>query len=320
MKLNEQKQFDYNNNLSFYFPEVKSSNKADLNYKDILTHQSGLTAWIPFWNLTIDKKHNYKEGFYSDMQSDKFPTQVAKNLYVVKDFNDSIYKQIINSKLEETGKYVYSDVGYYFSKILIERLTKTSINNYVYNQFYKPMNLGLMYLPLTKYPASQIAPTELDKNFRKQQIRGYVHDQGAALLGGVSGHAGLFGNANDVAIIMQMLLNKGEYGGVKFLDSIIIKQFTTSQYQNNRRGLCFDKPEFDESKESPVTKACSLKSFGHSGFTGTFAWADPENGLVFVFLSNRVYPSADENKLAKLGIRGKIHRTFYEALDINTYK
>jgi len=320
MKLNEQKQFDYTNNLSFYFPEVKSSNKADLNYKDILTHQSGLTAWIPFWHLTIDKKHNYKEGFYSDMQSDKFPTQVAKNLYVVKDFNDSIYKQIINSKLEETGKYVYSDVGYYFSKILIERLTKTSINNYVYNQFYKPMNLGLMYLPLTKYPASQIAPTELDKNFRKQQIRGYVHDQGAALLGGVAGHAGLFGNSNDVAIIMQMLLNKGEYGGVKFLDSTIIKQFTTSQYQNNRRGLCFDKPEFDESKESPVTKACSLTSFGHSGFTGTFAWADPENGLVFVFLSNRVYPSADENKLAKLGIRGKIHRTLYEALDINIYK
>ena len=320
MKLNEQKQFDYNNNLSFYFPEVKSSNKADLNYKDILTHQSGLTAWIPFWHRTIDKKHNYKEGFYSDMQSDKFPTQVAKNLYVVKDFNDSIYKQIINSKLEETGKYVYSDVGYYFSKILIERLSKTTLNNYVYNQFYKPMNLGLMYLPLTKYPASQIAPTELDKNFRKQQIRGYVHDQGAALLGGVAGHAGLFGNANDVAIIMQMLLNNGEYGGIQFLDSTIIHQFTSSQYPNNRRGLCFDKPELDESKDSPVTKACSFKSFGHSGFTGTFAWADPENGLVFVFLSNRVYPSADENKLAKLGIRGKIHRTLYEALDINTYK
>ena len=320
MKLNEQKQFDYNNNLSFYFPEVKSSNKADLNYKDILTHQSGLTAWIPFWHRTIDKKHNYKEGFYSDMQSDKFPTQVAKNLYVVKDFNDSIYKQIINSKLEETGKYVYSDVGYYFSKILIERLSKTTLNNYVYNQFYKPMNLGLMYLPLTKYSANQIAPTELDKNFRKQQIRGYVHDQGAALLGGVAGHAGLFGNANDVAIIMQMLLNNGEYGGIQFLDSTIIHQFTSSQYPNNRRGLCFDKPELDESKDSPVTKACSLKSFGHSGFTGTFAWADPENGLVFVFLSNRVYPSADENKLAKLGIRGKIHRTLYEALDINTYK
>ncbi len=320
MKLNENKTFDYNNHLSYYFPEVKNSNKSELHYKDILTHQSGLSAWIPFWHYTIDKQHNYKEGFYSDMQTDKFPTQVAKNLYVVKDFNDSIYKQILNSKLEETGKYVYSDVGYYFSKILIERLTKTSLNNYVYNQFYKPMNLGLMYLPLTKYPANQIAPTELDKNFRKQQLRGYVHDQGAALLGGVAGHAGLFGNANDVAIIMQMLLNKGDYAGNHLLDSSVIRQFTSSQFPNNRRGLCFDKPEFDDKKESPVTSACSLQSYGHSGFTGTFAWADPANGLVFVFLSNRVFPSADENKLAKLGIRGKIHRTLYEALNTTLYK
>lgn len=319
MKLNEQKQFDYNANLSYYFPEVHKTNKSELNYKDILTHQSGLSPWIPFWQKTVDKKHNYKEGYYSEVQSDKFPTQVAKNLYVVKDFNDSIYQQIITSKLEETGKYVYSDIGYYFSKILIERLTKTTLNNYVQNTFYKPMNLGLTYLPLQTYPANIIAPTELDKNFRKQQIRGYVHDQGAALLGGVAGHAGLFGNATDVAIIMQMLLNKGEYGGVHFLNADIINLFTSPQYTTNRRGLCFDKPEFDDKKDSPVTKECSLKSFGHSGFTGTFAWADPENGLVFVFLSNRVYPNADENKLAKLGIRGKMHRSFYEALQTTIY-
>ena len=319
MKLNEKKQFDYNANLSYYFPEVHKTNKSELNYKDILTHQSGLSPWIPFWQKTVDKKHNYKEGYYSEVQSDKFPTQVAKNLYVVKDFNDSIYQQIITSKLEETGKYVYSDIGYYFSKILIERLTKTTLNNYVQNTFYKPMNLGLTYLPLQTYPANIIAPTELDKNFRKQQIRGYVHDQGAALLGGVAGHAGLFGNATDVAIIMQMLLNKGEYGGIHFLNTDIINQFTSPQYTTNRRGLCFDKPEFDDKKDSPVTKECSLKSFGHSGFTGTFAWADPENGLVFVFLSNRVYPNADENKLAKLGIRGKMHRSFYEALQTTIY-
>lgn len=319
MKLNEKKQFDYNANLSYYFPEVHKTNKSELNYKDILTHQSGLSPWIPFWQKTVDKKQNYKEGYYSEVQSDKFPTQVAKNLYVVKDFNDSIYQQIITSKLEETGKYVYSDIGYYFSKILIERLTKTTLNNYVQNTFYKPMNLGLTYLPLQTYPANIIAPTELDKNFRKQQIRGYVHDQGAALLGGVAGHAGLFGNATDVAIIMQMLLNKGEYGGIHFLNTDIINQFTSPQYTTNRRGLCFDKPEFDDKKDSPVTKECSLKSFGHSGFTGTFAWADPENGLVFVFLSNRVYPNADENKLAKLGIRGKMHRSFYEALQTTIY-
>jgi beta-glucosidase-like glycosyl hydrolase/CubicO group peptidase (beta-lactamase class C family) len=318
MKLSEENKFDYNEHLEYYFPELKETNKSSLHYKDMLTHQSGLPAWLPFWQKTVDKKSDYKSGYYSDVQSEKFPLQVAKNLYVVKDFNDSIYKQIISCKMGETCKYVYSDIGYYFSKILIERLTKTPLNIYVQSQFYKPLNLGLMYQPLSVYPPEQIAPTENDLKFRKQLVRGYVHDQGAALMGGVGGHAGLFGNANDVALIMQMLLNNGYYAGQHILDSVIIKQYTSSHFSDNRRGLCFDKPEFDDKKESPVTKECSLQSFGHSGFTGTFAWADPENGLVFVFLSNRVYPSADENKLAKLGIRGKIHKVFYDAVKQNT--
>ena len=313
MKLNEEKKFDYEKHLDYYFPELKNTDKSNLNYRDLLTHQSGLPAWLPFWQKTVTKKYDYKDGYYSDTQSEKFPVQVAKNLYVVKDFNDSIYNQIISCKMEETCKYVYSDLGYYFTKILIERQTQTSLNNYVESKFYKPMNIGLTYLPLNKYPMSQIAPTENDTKFRKQVVRGYVHDQGAALIGGVAGHAGLFGNATDVATVMQMLLNNGYYGGQKILDSTVIKYFTSSHYSDNRRGLCFDKPEFDPKKESPVTKECSLQSFGHSGFTGTFAWADPENGLIFVFLSNRVYPNADENKLAKLGIRGKIHKVLYEA-------
>ena len=317
MKLSEQKQFDYEQHLDYYFPELVGTNKSAIHYKDMLTHQSGLPAWLPFWQKTVDKKNGYKSGYYSDEYSEEFPVQVAKGLYVVKDFNDSIYNQIMSCKMEETCKYVYSDIGYYFSKILIEKLTKTTLNNYVQSQFYKPMNLGLTYLPLSVYPSAQIAPTENDLKFRKQLVRGYVHDQGAALMGGVAGHAGLFGNANDVAVIMQMLLNKGYYAGQQVLDSSVIRQYTSSQFSDNRRGLCFDKPEPDEKKDSPVTKECSLKSFGHSGFTGTFAWADPENGLIFVFLSNRVYPSADENKLAKLGIRGKIHRALYEAVKPN---
>lgn len=314
MKLTEQKQFDYEQHLDYYFPELAGTNKSIIHYKDMLTHQSGLPAWLPFWQKTVDKKSGYKNGYYSDTYSEEYPVQVAKGLYVVKDFNDSIYNQIMSCKMEETCKYVYSDIGYYFSKILIEKLTKTKLNTYVQSQFYNPMNLGLTYLPLSVYPESQIAPTENDLKFRKQLVRGYVHDQGAALMGGVAGHAGLFGNANDVAILMQMLLNKGEYGGQTLLDSLVIKQYTSSHFSDNRRGLCFDKPEPDEKKDSPVTKECSLKSFGHSGFTGTFAWADPENDLIFVFLSNRVYPSADENKLAKLGVRGKIHRILYEAV------
>ena len=318
MKLNEQQQFDYEQHLEYYFPELKGTNKSALHYKDILTHQAGLPAWLPFWQKTVDKKSGHKEGYYSDAESEKFPIQVAKNLYVVKDFHDSIYNQIVSCKMEESCKYVYSDIGYYFSKILIERLTKTPLHEYVKTHFYKPMNLGLTYLPLQVYDSKNIAPTENDSKFRKQLIRGYVHDQGAALMGGVAGHAGLFGNAHDVGLIMQMLLNNGYYGGENILDSTVIKQFTSSHFSDNRRGLCFDKPEFDDKKDSPVIKACSLKSFGHSGFTGTFAWADPENDLIFVFLSNRVYPTVDENKLIKLGIRGKIHRILYDAVEKNT--
>ncbi len=314
MKLSEQKKFDYNQTLGYYFPEYKESNKYDLNYKDILTHQSGLQAWLPFYTRTLDKGNTYKTGIYNSTSSEKFPTQVAKNLYVVSDYSDSIYKQIITSKLEQKGKYLYSDIGYYFSKKIIETKTSMPLNDYVQKTFYTPLNSGLTYLPLTKYPIEQIAPTENDTKFRKQLVRGYVHDQGAALMGGVAGHAGLFGSAMDVAIVMELLLNKGEYNGLQLLDSSVIRQYTSSQFPDNRRGLCFDKPEFDEKKESPVTKECSLQSYGHSGFTGTFAWADPANGLIFIFLSNRVYPNADENKLAKLGIRGKIHRTLYEAL------
>lgn len=319
MKLSELNKFDYNEHLEHYFPELKGTNKSSIQYKDMLTHQSGLPAWLPFWQKTVDKKSVYKFGYYSDEYSEKYPVQVAKGLFVVKDFNDSIYNQIMTCKMEETCKYVYSDIGYYFSKILIERLTKSSLDSYVRAEFYKPLNLGLMYNPLSFYSQGQIAPTENDLKFRKQLVRGYVHDQGAALMGGVGGHAGLFGNANDVALLMQMLLNNGNYAGQHILDSAIIKNYTGTHFSDNRRGLCFDKPEPDDKKESPVTKECSLQSFGHSGFTGTFAWADPANGLIFVFLSNRVYPSADENKLAKLGIRGKIHRVFYEAVSQKSF-
>jgi beta-N-acetylhexosaminidase len=313
MKLSEQKQFDYNQTLGYYLPEYKDSNKGDLNYKDILTHQSGLPAFLPLWLRTQDKTSNYKPGFYKTAKTEDYPTQVAKNLYIVKGYSDTIYKQLVASKLETKGKYLYSDIGYYFSKKIIEQKTGQPLNTYVQETFYKPLNIGLMYLPLDVYPVSIIAPTENDTKFRKQVLRGYVHDQGAALLGGVAGHAGLFGSASDVAVIMQLLLNNGTYAGQRLLDADVIRQYTSSQFLDNRRGLCFDKPEFDEKKDSPVTKECSLQSYGHSGFTGTFAWADPENGLIFVFLSNRVYPDADENKLAKLGIRGKIHKVLYDA-------
>jgi beta-N-acetylhexosaminidase len=315
MKLNSEKKFDYKQTLGYYLPELAGSNKNDLIIEDVLTHQAGLIAWIPFYLKTMDKQNNYKPGLYNDKRTDKFPVQVAKDLYTTTWMADSMFSRILNSKLENPGKYLYSDLGYYFMQRIIQKLSGTPQEKYVEENFYKPMGLGLTYLPLEKYKLNEIAPTENDTKFRKQVVRGYVHDPGAAMLGGVAGHAGLFGTAKDLATLMQMYLEKGNYGGVQYLDSNVVKDFTSYHFApNNRRGLCFDKPEPDPKKDSPVTDLCSPESYGHSGFTGTFTWVDPKNKLIVVFLSNRVYPDAEENKLAKLGIRGKIHRAFYEAV------
>lgn len=320
MRLTGEKQFDYKKTLCEYLPELKSCNKEDMMIEEVLTHQAGLQAWIPFWLRTIDKQGNYKPGIYSDKRTDEYSVQVAENLYVKKEFRDSIFSRIINSKVENKGKYLYSDLGYYFIQRVVENITKQPLNDYVSNTFYKPMGLGLTYLPLQSHKANEIAPTENDVKFRKQIVQGYVHDPGAALLGGVAGHAGLFGNATDLAILMQMYLNKGEYAGVRYLDSNVVKDFTGCHFcGTNRRGLCFDKPETDPKKESPVTELCSADSYGHSGFTGTFTWADPKNKLIVVFLSNRVYPDAEQNKLTKLHIRGRIHRAFYEMTNPVSY-
>ena len=314
MKLRTDGNFDYKRTLGSYLPYLAGTDKENIVIEDVLSHQAGLQAFIPFYLRTIDKGGDYKPGIYSKTKSDDYPTQVAKNLYIFKGFNDSIYKRIVNSKIENPGKYLYSDMGYYFMQQIIEQQSQKKLNEYVAD-IYAKLGLGLTYLPLNYFSKKQVAPTENDEKFRKQIIQGYVHDPGAAMLGGVAGHAGLFGNALDVAKIMQLYLNKGELNGVRVLDSNVVKEFTSCHFcPGNRRGLCFEKPEADTKKDSPVVSDCSLESFGHSGFTGTFAWADPKNNLVFVFLSNRVYPNAEENKLAKMGIRGKIHKAFYDAI------
>jgi beta-N-acetylhexosaminidase len=314
MKLQSEQKFDYKKMLGEYLPYLKDSNKDSLIIENVLTHQAGLQAWIPFYLKTLKKDGEYKPGYFSTKHSFNYPIQVAKNLYSKESFIDTMYKRIITSKLENPGKYLYSDLGYYFIQQIIEKQSGKKQHEYVQDLFSK-IGIQLSYLPLKYFSVEQVAPTEMDTKFRKQVVQGYVHDPGAALLGGVAGHAGLFGTALDLAKLMQLYLNKGELNGVRLLDSAVVRDYTSCHFcPNNRRGLCFEKPEPDEKKDSPVTNACSLESFGHSGFTGTFAWADPKNNLVYVFLSNRVYPDAEPNKLAKLGIRGKIHRAFYEAL------
>lgn len=317
MKLKGEGKLDYKKTLGEYLPELKGTNKENLILEDVMAHQAGLQAWIPFYLKTMTKKDQYRPGYYAKKPSEQFPTRVARKLYVVKGFEDTIYNRINASKVEERGKYLYSDLGYYYLQKIIERLSGKPLNVYV-EDVYAQMGLGLCYNPQIKHSLKIIVPTENDTKWRKQTVQGFVHDPGAALLGGVAGHAGLFGNALDLARLMQMYLNKGTLGSRRYLDSSVVNDFTSCHFcPNNRRGLCFEKPESDPKKDSPVTELASLRSYGHSGFTGTFAWVDPETDLIVVFLSNRVYPNAEDNKLAKLGIRGKIHRAFYEWIKSN---
>ncbi len=315
MKLVDEKKLKLDDSLSVYLPELKGTNKGSIIIREMLAHQAGLKAWLPFWQNTMEK-NEYKPGIYNNVRNNEFPKRVAEKLYISKTYEDTIYKQIIQSPLTEKGKYVYSDLGYYFLNKIIEQKTFVPEDRYVLKYFYSPLGLQTMgYKPLNRFDIKRIVPTENDTKFRKQLIHGDVHDPGAAMFGGVGGHAGLFSNANDLAVMMQLFMNYGTYGGKRYIDSNIVKEFTKCQYcKDNRRSLGFDKPEMNPDKESPVCKAASSLSFGHSGFTGTLAWADPANQLVYVFLSNRINPNADDNKLTKMGIRTKIQEVIYEAV------
>jgi beta-glucosidase-like glycosyl hydrolase/CubicO group peptidase (beta-lactamase class C family) len=315
MKLKDDGLINLNDSLGKHLPQLKNTALSNILISELLTHQSGLPSWIPFYQSTI-KNDSIRNYYYKDIPTDTFTIRVAQDMYIRSEFIDSIYHQIYTVSLSEK-KYNYSDLGYYLIKQIIEKYTKTTLDSFVTNSFYKPMGLWTMrYKPRTWFNLEQIVPTEEDKAFRKQLLCGDVHDQGAALLGGVGGHAGLFSNAEHLGVLMQMLLNKGNYGGVQYLSPQTVEEFISCPFCNtgNRRGYCFDKQEPNPGKDSPTAKSASLQSFGHSGFTGTYAWADPESGLVFVFLSNRVHPSANNKKITQLSIRTNVHEILNRAV------
>ena len=315
MKMSEQKTIDINGKLSDYLQMLKGTNKDSLEFIEVLSHQAGLQGWIPFYESTITE-NGWDTTIYQNIISEEFPTRVAENMYVKKGYNHVLFDSIILSPFQDKS-YHYSGLGFYLLKEMTEQISNTSFDNYLYDNFYDRLQLKyLKFNPRKYYSLEKIIPTENDTVFRNQQLHGDVHDQGAALLGGVSGNAGLFGNTYNVAVVMQMLLNGGKYG-----DSIFFKQETIDFFNNyhfaadsNRRGLGFDKPLFVYEPHRTNCKDASPSSFGHSGFTGTYAWADPENGLIYVFLSNRVYPDMNNSKLMDLDIRTNIHQLFYEAI------
>ncbi|MDB5229946.1 MAG: beta-glucosidase-like glycosyl hydrolase [Chitinophagaceae bacterium] len=318
MKLYEEGKLDLDKTLGDYLPWTRGSDKAPLKIRDVLLHEAGLVAYIPFYNKTLDSKGIPKPEYYQSEPSDRFPIRVAENLYLRSDYQDTMYKTILESKLGPAHKYVYSDNDFIFLAKVVEAISGMPVNEYAKKNFYDPLNMSSTgFLPRQHLPLNQIAPTETEKTFRVQTLRGDVHDPGAALFGGVAGHAGLFSNAYDLAQLYQMILNGGEMNGMRFLKKETIDLFTAYNSDISRRGLGYDKPEKDNAtrKEPYPSASASPATFGHTGFTGTCVWVDPKYNIVYIFLSNRVNEEGDDqNNLGRQNIRPKIQEAIYDAL------
>lgn len=314
MHLYEENKFTLTDRLGQLYKKYKKTNKADLTFQDILTHQARLKPWIPFYQNTLTENSKRDTAVYSSQKTELFSVPVAQGIYMNHHYLDSIQYWISSSELRDNSEYKYSDLGYYILQDFVENKHHLKLETFPRSYFYKPIGAySLQYKPENK---SRIVPSEKDTYFRHQTLKGEVHDMGAAMLGGVGGHAGLFSSASDLAKIMQMYLQKGTYGNRQYFESSTIDTFTACQFceDGNRRGLGFDKPLLEEGS-GPTSELASNKSFGHTGFTGTMAWADPENGMIFIFLSNRTYPSMDNKKLMKWDVRTKLQGEFYNLLN-----
>jgi CubicO group peptidase (beta-lactamase class C family) len=314
MKLYDLQKIKLEDKLSHYLSYLKHTNKENITIEQVMTHTAGLAAWIPFYEKTLlkDGKKTLNPVIYSTAYSKDFSVQVCDNLFISSSYRDSIYSQICKSEVRKDAKYLYSDLGFYLLADLVKVVSGQPLNVYLEENFYVPMNLTrTLFNPLMQYGLDDIPPTENDTIFRKTLIHGYVHDQGAAMLGGVSGHAGLFSSAEDMYKLAKLLLQKGSYEGKTYFSEKTVETFTAYRFEGDcRRGLGFDKPA--RSGASPCCKSASPLSYGHSGFTGTFFWLDPQYDLVYIFLSNRVNPDAGNALITDLGIRTALQSVIYQ--------
>ncbi len=305
--------------FSNYWPDWKGTDKEDMTVREVLAHYARLKPYIVYWQQTKKKNGKFKKRFFRSEPSRKFPIEITENLYLRHNYREKgIYKAIRKSDLEPEKKYLYSGLSFYLFPEIIENLTGQPFKQFVEQQFYLPLGAQtLTYRPLDKYPVDRIVPTENDDFFRMKQLHGTVHDEGAAMMNGISGNAGLFSTANDLAKLMQMYLWWGQYGGDRYLEENAVKEFARCQYcdEGNRRGLGFDKPVLENKENGSTAVDASPATFGHSGYTGTYTMADPENGLLMIFMSNRVYPTRENPKLYRLNIRPAIHQVLYDAID-----
>ncbi len=308
---------DLNKKLSYYLPELKRTNKKDITLIEVLTHQAGLAPFIPMWTETV-KDNVFLPQYYSRIQNEVYPLQVSPDLYAAPIIRDSVWTWIGESKLQNKPPrtpytYQYSDLGFLLLQRLAEKTFNQPIDEFLAQNLYEPLGAYTTgFTPLKRFPAQQIAPTEDDKIYRKTHIAGTVHDERAAMMGGVAGHAGLFSNATDLAKLGQMLLQEGSYGGYRYYKPETVALFSAKQFDKSRRGLGWDKPVQSE-WNSPTSLKVSPKTYGHTGFTGTCIWIDPEFNLVYIFLSNRVYPDRS-GKLITSNIRSRIQDIVYESI------
>lgn len=299
-----------NQTLGSIIPKANGTNKANITLKELLAHQAGLPPWIGFYKESVNVQNaRLYLDYYSRKQDEEHPIKVTDNIYIIGSIRDTIMTDILYAPLG-AKKMEYSDLGYYLYQDYLETKYKKPLDSLVYEKFYKPMGMRFTtYNPLNRFSKDQIIPTENDKTYRNQLLHGYVHDQGAAMMGGVAGHAGLFSTAQDMAKLMQMYLNGGNYGGVQFIKPEVIQEFIKTQFSGNKRGAGFDKVGGSTNCKCP-----SDQSYGHYGFTGTMVWADPKEEFVFVFLSNRINPSVNNNDLANKKYRENIRQVLYDAI------
>ena len=321
MKLVEDGLIDLDRPFSTYWKSwEKDPDKKELTLREILSHQAGLVPYIVFMKEVM-KNDQLRRKYFRTESSLHFSNQVYDSLYVKNRFQEKIYRSIRHSDVSREKKYKYSGLSFLIFPQLIYELTGHSYEYYIQKNFYIPLGAtGLTFKPKTRNFPYPIIPTEFDSLYRKSLVKGWVHDENASLMGGISGNAGLFGRATDVYKMMQLYQNYGVFDDKRYLDKSTVEEFTRVQYPDNenRRGLGFDKPLLNNA-ELPLSEAypaplTSPESFGHSGFTGTFVWADPKYQLVYIFLSNRVYPSRDHRNLYELNIRTSIQQVFYQAL------
>lgn len=327
LKLTDEGKINLDDKFSEYWPDWKSglfhySNKEELGWREILAHQAGLIPYLNYWSETA-KDGKLKNRWYSFQETDNYHLEVVPGLFLKNSFKKRIYKDIRKSILNPPGKYVYSGLSFLLIPQITEDLSGQAYTEFLDNNFYHALGAyNVTYNPLNKFPKDQIVPTEYDAYYRKRQVQGTVHDEAAAVFGGVAGNAGLFANANDLAKLIEMYMQMGTYGGERYLSEATMKEFTHVQFpeNNNRRGLGFDKPLLNNNEVSPEKaypcSGASPESFGHFGFTGTFVWADPTHDLIYIFLSNRVYPTRERNMLGKLNVRTNILQAFYDEIEM----